>query len=77
MNCVMGRRFDCRRLHAEQNNPPLSSALPLRADSWATLMHQQPLGYHFTGTKTGAPLSFTKNTINFADFVLLAFRPMT
>ena len=32
---------------------------------------------HFTGTSTGAPLSLTKNTTNFAGLVLLAFRPTT
>jgi hypothetical protein len=29
------------------------------------------------GVTTGAPLSFTKNTTNFAGLVLLAFRPTT
>jgi hypothetical protein len=29
-----------------------------------------------TGTSTGAPLSLTRNTMNFAGLVLLAFRPM-
>jgi hypothetical protein len=33
--------------------------------------------YHFTGAKTGAPLSFTWNTTNFAGSVLLAFRLTT
>jgi hypothetical protein len=32
---------------------------------------------YFVGTNTGAPLSFTKNTTNFAGLVLLAFRPTT
>ena len=32
-------------------------------------------GSQFCGTSTGAPFSFTKNTRNFAGFVLLAFRP--
>jgi len=32
---------------------------------------------HFTGTSTGAALSFTRNTTNFAGWVLLAFRPTT
>ena len=31
--------------------------------------------HHFAGIRIGAPLSFTKNTKNFADSVLLAFRP--
>ena len=30
---------------------------------------------YFTGINTGAPLSFTRNTTNFAGFVWLAFRP--
>jgi hypothetical protein len=32
---------------------------------------------YFSGTSTGAPLSLTKNTMNFAGLVLLAFRPTT
>ena len=32
---------------------------------------------HFTGTSTGAPLSFTRNTTNFAGWVVLAFRLTT
>src|SRR5436305_555172 len=32
---------------------------------------------HFAGTRIGAPLSFTKNTRNFAGLVSLAFRPTT
>jgi hypothetical protein len=30
---------------------------------------------YFVGVSTGAPLSFTRNTMNFAGLVLLAFRP--
>jgi hypothetical protein len=30
--------------------------------------------HHFAGTESGAPLSFTKNTMNLAAFVLLALR---
>jgi len=37
------------------------------------------LGYgfpdSFTGTSTGAPLSLTRNTRNFAGLAVLAFRP--
>src|SRR5262249_13722630 len=33
--------------------------------------------FYFAGTNAGAPLSFTKNTTNFAGFVLLTFRPTT
>jgi hypothetical protein len=32
---------------------------------------------YLAGTSTGAPLSFTKNTTNFAALVSLAFRPTT
>ena len=32
---------------------------------------------YLVGTSTGAPLSFTKNTTNFAGLVSLAFRPTT
>ena len=32
---------------------------------------------YLVGTSTGAPLSFTKNTTNFAGLVWLAFRPTT
>jgi hypothetical protein len=35
------------------------------------------LGFYLVGTSTGAPLSFTKNTTNFAGLVWLAFRPTT
>ena len=35
------------------------------------------LGSYFAGTSTGAPLSFTKNTTNFAGLDWLAFRPTT
>ena len=38
---------------------------------------QVSYGHHCTGTNTGAPLSFTRKTTNFAGFVLLAFRPTT
>ena len=34
-------------------------------------------GFYLVGTSTGAPLSFTKNTTNFAGLVWLAFRPTT
>ena len=33
--------------------------------------------HYFGGIRIGAPLSFTKNTKNFADSVLLAFLPTT
>jgi hypothetical protein len=33
--------------------------------------------FHFAGTNTGAPLSLTKNTTNFAGLALLAFRLTT
>ena len=33
--------------------------------------------FYLTGTSMGAPLSFTRNTTNFAGWVLLALRPMT
>ena len=36
---------------------------------------EKTLPGHFTGTSTGASLSLTKNTANFAGWVLLAFRP--
>jgi hypothetical protein len=32
---------------------------------------------YLVGINTGAPLSFTQNTMNFAGFVWLAFRPTT
>ena len=35
------------------------------------------LDFYLVGTSTGAPLSFTKNTTNFAGLVWLAFRPTT
>ena len=34
-------------------------------------------GFYLVGASTGAPLSFTKNTTNFAGLVWLAFRPTT
>src|SRR5689334_15308725 len=36
---------------------------------------EAPEDVGLTGTSIGAALSFTKNTTNFAGFVLLAFRP--
>src|SRR4029077_7805974 len=36
---------------------------------------QRSFRYYFTGTNTGAPLFFTRNTTNFAGLVWLAFRP--
>jgi hypothetical protein len=49
-----------------------------KSDPIATLV-ELPRGVltHFTGTSTGADLSFTRNTTNFAGWVLLAFRPTT
>jgi hypothetical protein len=40
----------------------------LKAEMFAALIY-------LVGTSTGAPLSFTKNTTNFAGLVWLAFRP--
>ena len=55
----------------------LSSASTMSAPSFRE-RHNQSLLFHFgTGTNTGAPLSFTKNTTNFAGLVLLAFLPTT
>ena len=36
---------------------------------------ETPASAGFTGISTGAPLFLTKNTMNFAGLVLLAFRP--
>ncbi len=33
--------------------------------------------FYWAGTSTGAPLSFTKNTTNFAGFVWLAFQDIS
>src|SRR5689334_8137722 len=41
------------------------------------LCAQQHSRFYLAGTSTGALLSFTKKTTNFAGWVLLAFRPTT
>jgi hypothetical protein len=38
---------------------------------------RQSFRYRFTGTNTGAPLSLTKNTTDFAGLALLTFRLTT
>ena len=42
-----------------------------------TQMYPQFAACYLVGIRTGAPLSFTKNTMNFAGLVLLALRPTT
>ena len=54
-----------------------SGTVTVLRDAWCLKTALRPFPHYFTGTSTGAPLSFTKNTTNFAGLVLLAFRPMT
>src|SRR4029077_18804302 len=57
------------------------------ADTWSRIIRQESnmrrgaemraVLIQFAGTSTGAPLSLTRNTTNFAGLVWLAFRPTT
>src|SRR5205823_4949326 len=57
----------------------LGEALPgaIRNDRPIIGFASSCFGFYLVGTSTGAPLSFTKNTTNFAGLVWLAFRPTT
>src|SRR4029077_14739445 len=57
------------------------------ADTWSRIIREESnmrrgnemlaVLIQFAGTSTGAPLSLTRNTTNFAGLVWLAFRPTT
>jgi hypothetical protein len=74
------RASTCRRCPSTSCTPPRRASRRQhrrrRRDGVGDLLGGRS-GGHLTGTSTGAPLSFTRSTRNFAGLVLLAFRPTT
>ena len=74
------RASTCRRCPSTSRTPPRRASRRRhrrrRRDRVGDLLGGRS-GGHLTGTNTGAPLSFTRSTSNFAGLVLLAFRPTT
>src|SRR6185437_3651993 len=62
--------IDCRAIF-HRNRAHLNFSFKLGGSKYPRLW------FYLAGTSTGAPLSFTKNTTNFAGLVWLAFRPTT